>query len=67
MTQGSHKFMTNNSQRSLHHVVSIDHNDLTFLRTLAAKSNYDNGDDNKEISFEREAPITEIHAQSASL
>ena len=54
--------MTSNCQRSLHHVVSIYHNDRTNLRSLAPKSNSQMAvKDKKEISFEREASIAEIH------
>ena len=54
--------MTSNCQRSLHLVVSIYHSDHTNLRSLAPKSHSQMAvKDNKEISFEREASIAEIH------
>ena len=66
MTQGSQIFVTSNCQQSLRHILSIYHNDRTF-RNLAANPILAKAvKDNKEISFEREASIAEIHAQSVS-
>ena len=66
--QGSHKFMTSNSQPSWRHVVSIYHNDRTFLKTLAKNQILTMAvKDNEGITLEREASITEIQAQLVSL
>ena len=70
MTQGLHKSMTSNCQRSLRHVAWFPYITTiaqilevwrqNLVLTMAIK-------DKKEISFEREASIAEIHAQSASI
>ena len=68
MTHESHKFVTTNFQRSLRHVASILYDDRTNLRSLAQNQILTMAvKDNKDLSFEREASIAEIHAQSASL